>query len=61
MLAQGDHRDAEIRRPLNDRRSLQRPPPYAITPLDFLRAVMAHEGLSKQVRVMAAKALMPYV
>lgn len=60
MLAQGVHRDAEIRRPLNDRRSLQRPP-YAITPLDFLRAVMAHEGLSKRVRVMAAKALMPYV
>ena len=34
--------------------------PTTGTPLDFMRAVMNHEGLSKRVRVMAAKALMPY-
>ncbi len=35
--------------------------PITGTPLEFLRAVVAHEGLSKRVRVMAAKALIPYV
>jgi hypothetical protein len=35
--------------------------PTTGTPLDFLRAVLNHEGLSNQVRVMAARALMPYV
>jgi hypothetical protein len=35
--------------------------PTTGTPLDFLRAVLAHQGLSKRMRFMAAKALMPYI
>ena len=35
--------------------------PTTSTPLEFMRAVMAHEWLSKRVRVMAAKALSPYI
>ena len=35
--------------------------PTTGTPLDFLRAVVSHEGLSKRLRLVTAKALLPYV